>query len=111
MRRPKEPKEGKELWVEASKEKMGGSLAETRLVDFKAGRKAWNLNETMITQGVSLVGDLFTTCLLVSLCNADLKPIKYRNSKRSPRTNIKACSIPRIPHKGHLTVYQFRYQG
>lgn len=53
MRRPKEPKEGKELWVEASKEKMGGSLAETRLVDFKAGRKAWNKVKRKLGHGIS----------------------------------------------------------
>lgn len=53
MRRPKEPKEGKELWGEASKEKVGGSFTETRVVDFKAGRKAWSKVKRKLGHGIS----------------------------------------------------------
>lgn len=64
----------------------------------------WDCN----ISGDILVGNQFTTCILVTLGNTDLKPIKYRNSERSLRTNVKTHSIPRIPHEGHLTIYQSR---
>lgn len=40
-RRPKELEE-KQLWVEANKEKVGGSLAKSRVMDIIARREAWS---------------------------------------------------------------------